>query len=187
LIKVVAVSLLISCLLGQNVNATTYHVGTSGQTDYATLDVLRNNVTVWYDGDEIIFYNDDSSLAGMFNFGSKRITIGGNATISPSANGVRFSSSLNPVLLTIADGSSIVFDKFTTYENYSGGNVINNRASLKNHFLRGHCQFHLSCFFVSLPFPPRTQTHMSQFSFLILKSNLIRFINSTIFFVVLRP
>ncbi|MDR1270529.1 MAG: hypothetical protein LBK82_13485, partial [Planctomycetaceae bacterium] len=92
-IKVVAASLLISCLLGQNVNATTYHVGTD-QTPYTNLEVLRTTSGLtWYDGDEIILHNDDSSLTAAFNFNGKKITIDGNAKISPNGSNFRFLSS----------------------------------------------------------------------------------------------
>jgi predicted outer membrane repeat protein len=68
-------------------------------------------------------------LTAAFDFNGKEITISGNATISPAPYSyVQFSSSSNPVLLTIADGSSIVFDGFNRNIGYggviySGGNV----------------------------------------------------------------
>ncbi|MDR1052849.1 MAG: hypothetical protein LBL39_01630, partial [Planctomycetaceae bacterium] len=112
--------MLISYLLGQNVNATIYNVGTSGQTDYATLEDLRDDVTTWYDDDEIILHNDDSSLTQPFNFNGKSIKISGNAKVSPiSTSDIRFSttSSNTNTFLTITDGSSITFDGF----NYTSG------------------------------------------------------------------
>ncbi|MDR1290747.1 MAG: hypothetical protein LBK06_06065, partial [Planctomycetaceae bacterium] len=123
--------MLISYLLGQNANAKTYHIGTSGQTDYATLDELRNNVTVWYDGDEIILHNDDSSLAeryGFNNFDGKSITISGNAKISPSTNNVQFLSSFF-AFLTIADGSSITWNGFNLTSG-NGGAIYGDNATI---------------------------------------------------------
>jgi predicted outer membrane repeat protein len=116
---VVAAFLLISCQLGQNVNAKEYNVGTSGQTDYANLEELRDDVTTWNNGDEIIFHNDDNSLTDAFDFGGKKITISGNAKISPSKNDVQFSYTSSDTFLTIADDSSITFDGFLN-NNYYG-------------------------------------------------------------------
>jgi predicted outer membrane repeat protein len=109
---VAAASLLISYLLGQNVNATIYNVGTSGQTDYATLEELRDDVTTWYDDDEIILHNDDGSLEAAFDFGDAKIKISGNAKVSPNGTNFPFSTTSSNTNLTIANGSSINFDGF---------------------------------------------------------------------------
>jgi predicted outer membrane repeat protein len=109
------------CLLGQKVNATDYHVGTS-QPIYKTLDELRIDIgIIWNDDDEIILHHDDDSLLDAFNFNGKAITISGNAKVSPSStSNIRFSTTLsNTTSLTIVDGSSITFDGFN-YNGYGG-------------------------------------------------------------------
>ncbi|MDR1290957.1 MAG: hypothetical protein LBK06_07135, partial [Planctomycetaceae bacterium] len=116
---VVAVSLLMSCLLGQNVNATEYHVG-SGQTPYSTLQELQSAVITWYDDDVIFLHNDDGSLDYAFDFNGKRITISGNAKISSSGTNVRFSTTSSTTFLTIADGSSITWDGLKNFNGEGG-------------------------------------------------------------------